>query len=115
MSREVQATAKDDIRVLRHFGGGSITVQAQQVVNDFDSRRDGMVPSWHKRPTGPGFWFCWREQQSGSLIQFGMLFKLTAEDIQRGSPFRTACVYGPIPEPPKEFLSETEVDATDVR
>ncbi len=71
-----------------------------------DCIRGNPFPGWHKRPTGPGYWFCWGDDQEHRLIAFGTLLKLDAAAITEGAPYRTACVYGPIPEPPKEMLSE---------
>lgn len=77
-----------------------------------DSRVNGTMrrterPAWHKRPTGPGMWVCWAEDQTARIFPIGPILKLTQEDLDRGSPFSTACVYGPILEPPTEFTGET--------
>ncbi len=71
----------------------------QEMIDDLAKQ----IPQWHKRPTGPGLWICWADDQSGRFVTAPIL-RLTAEDIARGSPFRTICVYGPIPEPPAELL-----------
>jgi len=59
-------------------------------------------PQWMRRPSGPGKWVC-KSDQSGRDIGFHQtILDLDADDIERGAPFHTECVYGPIPSPPQE-------------
>ena len=57
-------------------------------------------PTWMPRPSGPGLWACIGGQQ---LKGRELLLTLTADDLARGAPFYVAAVFGPIPEPPKNF------------
>ena len=60
------------------------------------------APAWHKRPTGPGLWLIW-PRFSGKSYYRREAVRLTKTDIKRGNWSSTACVYGPIPEPPEEL------------
>lgn len=64
------------------------------------------MPRWMKRPSCPGIWLCWPGMNGRREYTNGLC--LTAEDIERGAPFETECVFGPIPEP-----DLTNLDATD--
>ena len=53
-------------------------------------------PAWRKRPTCPGIWVCVGELElDGKFV----VLRLSQDDLDRGSPFRTSQVYGPISEP----------------
>jgi len=69
------------------------------------NRRDGVqrpsAPAWHQRPTGPGRWLCWGEDQSGRIAgPAACVLELSELDLKRGAPFQTSWCYGPIPAPP---------------
>ncbi len=56
------------------------------------------APAWHDKPTCPGWWLCvsevksmWKDSKV-STFQFW-----TQEDLDRGCPFHTSRVFGPIP------------------
>ena len=55
------------------------------------------MPEWSFRPSGPGIWLCVADEKNRLI---GL--ELTDEDLERGAPFRTKCVYGPIPDPPED-------------
>ncbi len=50
---------------------------------------------WMERPSGPGLWVCIGK---GRLNGQDTVLKLSQHDLDRGSPFETKMVYGPIPE-----------------
>lgn len=58
-------------------------------------------PRWMKRPSCPGIWVCHGDRSDHSRVD--CVLKLSKEDLEFGSPFRTAMVYGPIPSPPDEI------------
>lgn len=60
------------------------------------------IPCWHKKPTMPGLWSCYAEDQTRDWQ--GTVMRITAEQISRGVPFGTSCVFGPMPEPLKEMI-----------
>lgn len=69
-----------------------------------------MLPAWHKRPTCPGLWVCWEESQPEMLFTISApLIRMTQMDIDRGCPFATAAVFGPIPEPPEGTPMDLEI------
>lgn len=49
--------------------------------------------AWRERPTCPGVWICYADDRRLVVLN------LTQDDLDRGSPFRTRCVYGPVSEP----------------
>ena len=51
-------------------------------------------PAWHDRPTGPGLWYCIGDKYKGTVVL------LSQYDLERGAPFYSTKVYGPIPKPP---------------
>ncbi len=53
-------------------------------------------PAWHDKPTGPGLWVCWFHPRGGK-VQMPSVVDLAEEDLDRGAPFYTSRVYGPIP------------------
>lgn len=58
------------------------------------------VIMWRDRPTGPGIWLCVKDRVTSdaadSIIRASLL-GLNAEDLERGAPFASSRVYGPIP------------------
>jgi hypothetical protein len=64
-------------------------------------RVDAMIPDWYYRPSGPGIWVC--VNWEGPLYTRDFVMRLTQEEIDRGVPFHTQMVFGPIPEPPEEM------------
>jgi len=64
-----------------------------------------MEPKWMKRPSCPGIWLCQRSNRLNSPYRWTGL-DLTQDDIDRGAPFATDIVYGPIPEPKEEDNGE---------
>jgi hypothetical protein len=66
-------------------------------------------PQWMERPSGPGLWLC-RPAENATFKQ-DVVCSLNQHDIDRGSPFHTRAVYGPIPAEPLPVQSAAEVTA----
>lgn len=60
------------------------------------------VPRWLKRPTGPGLWVC-VGGRGGALSGWTGALQLSQLDLDRGAPFETVAVFGPIPKRPESF------------
>jgi len=60
-----------------------------------DAKNTASQPRWAMRPSGPGMWVCLPE--TGSAFPKPVVIDLTQSDIDRGAPFRSSCVFGPIP------------------
>lgn len=62
------------------------------------------TPAWHDRPTCPGLWLSMHEPSSPigasflKFLQSMTMLLLEKEDLDRGAPFFSLRVYGPIPE-----------------
>lgn len=56
-----------------------------------------VIPAWHPRPTCPGVWLC---PPSKKIAQWVSL-ALSQDDINRGAPFLSDAVFGPIPARPE--------------
>ena len=76
----------------------SQTLRAIQRENSTSrDRLSESIPQWMERPSGPGRWVC-EELPKGSRRIGPIIVNLTDEDLNRGAPFYTTRVYGPIPE-----------------
>jgi hypothetical protein len=53
------------------------------------------VPQWMDRPNAPGMWVCLASDKS--TFRQPIVCFLSQYDIDRGAPFYTLRVYGPIP------------------
>ena len=70
-------------------------------------RFDKSAPAWHKRPTGPGRWLCANTEKSYFInLENWPTLVIDQANLDRGSPFKTCCVYGPIPDPPPEMMEQ---------
>ena len=54
------------------------------------------VPQWRDKPSEPGWWVC----SNHSREWYASALFLTQDDLDRGAPFFSLAVYGPIPAPP---------------
>jgi hypothetical protein len=97
----------DDNRVLdseecdRAEGNAVLFSQASVIVPELldEVKR---APGWHERPTGPGLWVCMPDLNAFPRLTQIIGLELDQEDIDRGAPFNTLCVFGPIPADSKE-------------
>ena len=55
------------------------------------------IPTWMRRPCCPGLWVCKADETQKSR---DFVLELTQNDLDRGAPFLTSVVFGPIPSPP---------------
>lgn len=55
------------------------------------------APSWMKRPNCPGMWVCVGDDTNTIMRGKATVLTLSQLDIDRGAPFATQSVYGPIP------------------
>lgn len=51
---------------------------------------------YHDRPTGPGRWVCMSKPWADGKMS-DVVVDLSQDDLDRGAPFHTARVYGPLP------------------
>lgn len=56
------------------------------------------TPALHDRPTGPGWWVCvGSPADDGDIGAYTQCLLLDQEDLDRGAPFHTRKVFGPLP------------------
>ena len=67
-----------------------------------------MEPSWQSRPTGPGLWLMWYPE--GDTEGFYAVRVSESEFSEDRLFVGIPCVYGPIPESPKELRQSNQVE-----